>query len=302
MVSIPVTGNSITYFKTYIQGIKKTVKEFRPDFISVCDDGLKGFFIPMLLETEIPIIYERHASIELNTNSKFKGRIMRFLMQQQAAKFSRFIVLTDSNMKEWKANNVLAISNPLSFYPKGTAKLIAKKAIVIGSHSYNKGYDLLLDTWQKVAVQNPDWELHIYGKMDKEQTYLNLAYKLKITNTIFFHDPIANIENEYLKASIMVLPSRTEGFGMVLIEAMACGLPCISFDCPSGPRDIIKDNEDGFLVANGNTDELANAVKQLINNPELRNQMGAQAKENVKRYLPENIVAKWDQLFKELTA
>ena len=299
--TIFVSGNPIAYFIAYIKGLKKIVKEIKPDVISVCDDGLKGFFIPILLKISIPIIYERHASIKLNTNSTLKGKIIQFFMQKQIDKFSRFIVLNDSNKKEWHADNVIAIPNPLSIYPKKTAKLVEKKVIVVGSHSYNKGYDLLLLSWQKIVESNPDWELHIYGKKDIDSTFINLADILKLSNSVFFHEPVVNIQEKYLDASIAVLPSRTEGFGMVLIEAMACGVPCVAVDCPSGPKDLINKKEDGFLVENGNVDELVKSINLLISDEKLRKDMGLKAKDNVKRYMPEIIVSQWNQLFKELT-
>jgi len=103
-----------------------------------------------------------------------------------------------------------------------------------------------------------------------------------------------------LASSVMVLPSRSEGFGMVLIEAMECGVPCVSFDCPSGPRDIITHGEDGFLVEKENIQELAEKLLVLIENENLRKRMGEAAKLNVQRYATEAIVKQWDDLFREL--
>ena len=100
----------------------------------------------------------------------------------------------------------------------------------------------------------------------------------------------------------MVLPSRSEGFGMVLIEAMACGLPCVAFDCPHGPADIIRHEEDGLLVKAEEVNALAMSIIRLIQDEELRIKMGANARENVKRYLPENVLPQWDTLFKRLIA
>ena len=103
-----------------------------------------------------------------------------------------------------------------------------------------------------------------------------------------------------MEASIYALSSRFEGFGMVLVEAMICGVPCVSFDCPCGPSDIIKNGEDGFLVENDNIGLFASKLSILIEDANKRKMMGRKAKENVKRYLPEKILSQWDELFKSI--
>lgn len=296
--SILVNGNPISYFFKYKRGVQDLVHLLKPDVILVCDDGLKGFFLPSLITTKAKWIYERHASIELNKQKGFLGRWSCRLMQMQASKFDSFVVLTKANRYEWRAKNVVVIPNPLSFYPKESSDLQSKKMIAVGSHSYHKGFDTLLKIWKNIEQKYPDWQLHLFGKIDKDQTFVKLAETLDLKN-VQFHQPSKNIQAEYLKSSIMLLTSRSEGFGMVLIEAMACGVPCISFDCPSGPRDIITDGMDGFLVENQNRDAFENAISGLIKNDELRKQMGWHSKISAKKYAPENIMVLWDSLFKE---
>jgi glycosyltransferase involved in cell wall biosynthesis len=304
LVSIPVHGHLLNYVKLYYDGIRNVVKRIKPDIIVVCDDGLKAFFIPLILQTKTPILYERHVSkeIELNHNfpfwKKYIARLKWRLMEYLAPRFNKFVVLTEKNTAEWKRlENLVVIPNPLPFYPINSSALQNKKVIAVGKHSYQKGYDRLLRAWKIVQEKYPNWHLEIYGKMSPENQLSDLARDLNIVESVSFLPPNRDIESSYLDASIYALSSRFEGFGMVLIEAMACGIPCVSFDCNFGPSDIITDGTDGFLVENGNVLKFAQELMKLIDDNDLRVQMGRSAKENVRRFLPETVMEQWQILF-----
>lgn len=304
--NLKVGGNPLVYIAQYKKGIQRIVEKIKPDIISVCDDGLKGFFIPKILGGKTPVVYERHVSkmislAEKEGLGKKMAEIQFTLMNRLASNFDAFVVLTEGNRNEWKhLKNLVVIPNPLPFYPVASAPLTSKKVIGVGKYSHQKGFDLLLEAWARLPHHLKDWELHLYGKQDQLRQLTEQAERLGILSQIKFHGPEKNIVQRFLESSVFALSSRYEGFGMVIIEAMACGLPVVSFDCPYGPSDIITDNEDGFLVANGDLDTFAMKLRRLLENQHLKTQMGISAKQNVQRFLPQNVVPLWDSLFKKI--
>ena len=216
-------------------------------------------------------------------------------------RLDKFIVLTEEDKASWtELSNVEVIPDPLAFDIAEVSPMKAKRVIAVGRYVYQKGFDLLLQAWAKIEKQFPDWELAIYGMGDRSP-YDNLAKQLGVDmNRCHLNGSTQNIRKEYLESSLFVFSSRFEGFGMVLIEAMACGLPVVSFDCPCGPKDIVSHDEDGLLVPSGDIDKLANAMSQLMDSYELRHQMAKNAICNVRRFQIDEIADRWQLLFEDV--
>jgi glycosyltransferase involved in cell wall biosynthesis len=213
----------------------------------------------------------------------------------------KFVVLTEEDCKNWvELNNIDVIPDPLTFSSSSCSPLTEKRVIAVGRYVYQKGFDLLLRSWSIVEKDCPDWMLTIIGQGDR-LPYETLIDELRIDRArCKLLGPKDRIQNEYMTSSLLVMSSRFEGFGMVLIEAMACGLPVISFDCPCGPKDIVQDKVDGILVESGNVEKLAEAIIMLIQHPEKRKEMANKAIKNVQRFKIDQIAGKWKSLFDSL--
>ena len=216
-------------------------------------------------------------------------------------RLDRFVVLTEKDKDAWvELDNVCVIPNPLSFVPQNISKLTEKRVIVVGRYCHEKGYDLLLKAWCIVQNSIADWRLEVFGEGDRSQ-YEEMISSLNMDrHRCILHGRSSNIQDEFEKSSLAVCSSKFEGFGLVITEAMSCGLPVVSFDCPWGPRAIIRDGEDGLLVENGNVEKLADAIIWMIQHPEMRSKMATKAIENVQRFSIEKIAEKWRSLFDAL--
>lgn len=211
----------------------------------------------------------------------------------------KFVVLSYEDQKEWtELNNTMVIHNPLSFYPQQQSTCENKQVIAVGRYVEQKGFDRLIDAWSIVEKRHPDWTLKIFGDGMRNRLQDQID-RLGLQSCTLEHS-VSNIIDKYIESSIFVLSSNHEGFGMVIVEAMACGVPPVAFTCPCGPKDIIQDQIDGLLVENGNITELANKICYLIENDNIRKEMGSKARENVKRFLPESIMPQWIALFNTL--
>lgn len=250
---------------------------------------------------ELHVNRANYRNFEVNDSNCIKTLFAKFWMRSLVSnlkKLDRFVVLTEEDKSAWpELQNICVIPDPLSFSPTQHSLLTEKRVIAVGRYVYQKGFDLLLQAWTIIEKQFPDWELVVFGDGNREP-YEHQMKELGIDrNRCHLNGPTADIQKEYVNSSIFAFSSRFEGFGMVLVEAMACGLPVVSFACPCGPKDIVRDGEDGFLVANGNVDDLSQQLMKLMADDNLRTVFAHRAHQNVQRFNMEHIASRWKSLF-----
>ncbi|GAA4898810.1 glycosyltransferase family 4 protein [Flaviramulus aquimarinus] len=305
--NIPKLSNSISHHFSRFKKINEILKAEAPSVVIVCIDNIFGLYLPIFLKKNFQLIYERHNSKRVNYTqnaTSIKDKIINIgkkLLLKGGRRYDTLVLLSDDHIKEWKnLKNLTVISNPLIFYPDEHAKLENKKVLAVGRHTHQKGFDMLLKSWKEVVKTYKDWTLEIYGKKDETLSMLSLAKDYGILDYINFHDPVSNIMDVYMESSIYALSSRFEGFPLVLIETMACGVPAVAFNCPCGVQELITHREDGILVNIDDTDSFAKSLINLMENPQKRKKMGHQARESILRLSPDNIFPKWKNLFETL--
>ena len=303
---------AITYFyyiHLYKNRLKRIIKEKKPDIV-ITTMGRSLDFISKLKDSSIKIgeahttkhhLRSLHLMEEKSIIYKWIAKSFRKKQISNAKKLSALVLLTPEDAKDWEdITNTYVIPNSIQSMPQKTAKLNKKRAIMVGRYNEAKGYEYLVEAWDIVYQKHPDWCIDIYGSGELHDDVENWIKEKHLENTIIMHEPTSQIMEKYLESSICVVSSRYEGFSMAIVEAMASGVPCVSFDCPFGPRNIIKNEEDGILVEYLNSKALADSICRLIENDDLRIKLGSNARVNIQRFSQEKIMNQWTNLFNSL--
>lgn len=312
--------------KFYHLNIKKSEKESKELFLeqlSDCLAGIKpdisismGFGLSIYLykikdgsKKVLEIHFSKYKRKHYFTtwDKYYLGRVISNIYEREkinaARHFDSFVVLTDEDKESWRdMPNIEVIPNPISFMPEEYSDVTAKRVLAAGRYTYQKGFEYLIDIWNEIAKKYPDWKLSIFGDGSKKKLLETRIKKFNLSESVELLPITSNIQKEMMNSSVYALTSRYEGLPLVLIEAMACGLPAVAFACKCGPRDVIENGEDGFLIEFKNKNAFAEKLSLLIENEELRRRMGKSARTNIQRFNTENVMPKWESLFERLLA
>ena len=296
--------------RQYKSALTKTLMEIHPDVI-ISTFSRDAKFVSLYKKYAKAAIAEVHTTkknIRALPNLRLKGGVYKLLanyiehqLNASAKRFDEVVVLNTLEKDLWRpVCKVRVINNAVQYYPDEENTLSAKSVIYVGRAEYEKAPDRLIEVWRLVAERHPDWTLKMFctgAMLDELKATIN-AYGLE--RQVLFMPPTKDMEHEYMTNSMCVLTSRFEGFPVVLQEAMGCGLPCISFNCPSGPRYIINDGDDGYLVEDGNIELFAERVCNLIEFENKRMQFSLMAVEHARKFDVYGTMTRWKTLFESL--
>jgi len=290
---------------------QRLISEIKPNVVIVLERGTDDFYLPHIChKLNIPIcrefhfakqaVYERAKLMPLLTRLKYLIAYNRIFNAFDKS-YDNLILLTKKDQLDgnYKANTVV-IPNVVKLKPSNyIPNYESKRVITVGSmYDNRKGFNTLIQIWNNVTKLYPDWTLHICGDGKERSNLEKLVNQLSLEKVVFFHGNVNNISDFYRSSSFFVSASIAEGLPMVLIEAMNEGLPCIAYDCPTGPSEIITDGFNGRIVKLRDTEGLEQAILDYIKEPGLACAHGNNAKESVVRFSPSKVIPMWQEFFK----
>lgn len=292
--------DNVNIYKSYFTTLYryyKVKKDLKPDYIIDVCTAQSIVSIPVNIFCKSKIISWEHFNTAVNWNS-----VTGSLSRKLASVFANKIVVLTSTDKDnyetiYKAKNVKTINNPITINITDTCDVSKKNVLTVARFTHQKGLDLLLHSWQKVIKKCPEWKLTIVGDGELKSEIVNLRGQLELDSSVEIFDATNNISQFYKEASIYAMSSRFEGMPLVLIEAKCYGLPIVSFNCETGPRDIVKDGFDGYLVEPFDLDKFANKIINLALNNDLRQEFSTNALSGRDEFSINKFISKWIEIF-----
>lgn len=225
--------------------------------------------------------------------------------EQIVRRFDKFVVLTNEDRGYWgNLPNIEVIPNAAMHVSDAYSDVMNKRVIAVRRLDYQKGFDRLVQAWQLVRHTGKftDWKLDIFGQGEWREMLQQMIDKAELQDSVRLNRPTKQIGEEYVKSDMLVMSSNYEGFPMVMIEAMACGLPVVSFDYKCGPKDIIQPGINGLLVPNGDIQALADAMMKVMEDEAYRKMLSLNARKVVDTYSEQAVMSQWIRLFTSITA
>ncbi len=292
------------------RSLRNIVTSFRADVVVMASDWQTLIDVVLDASGNIPVIAEFHNAYDyVMRNIGASGGKMRQKMTQlyywytlkNLKRCARLVVLTNADANNWRRHfsNIEVIPNPVTIYPDVIDDIPKDKGriIFVGRFNREKRIDRLIDAFSMIAEKYPEWHVDIFGEGNEKQNLLDQIARLALDNRVVIHEPTKAIYDEYKRSEMLVLCSEHEAYSLVLVEAMSCGIPCISFDCPIGPRELIRDGVTGLLALNGNVEDLSSKIEWLINNDLERRAMGIKARQFSAKFKLPVIMSLWENLY-----
>lgn len=297
--------------RTYRKALASCLERIKPD-VSVAVSGMSVDVLYSMTDNSRKIIefhYTRNFLVNFVQGIRhlrfkqlhlLKMRWLQWKLARTARHYDCMVGLTKRDVELWGSpKNMTYVYNPLSFRSERKSTCKKKRIIAVGSWTPAKGMDQLLEAFALIASRYPDWHVDLYGSGQDEQLLRNIIAANHMEGQVTLHEPCACIADKLVDASIYAFPSRSDGFGLVITEAMECGLPTVAMDCECGPREIVTENS-GIIVPDKDIAAFSRALVRLMTDDILRKRMGKGAAEEVKRFYPDCIMPQWIDIFTKL--
>lgn len=290
-------GRAISRAPLIISKLRKLLKEEKIDVLIVVESMSVLFSLPATLGLPVKHICWEHFNFKNDL-----GKTGRRVARQLAARFCDSVVtLTERDKQYWldgtkHKNQITAIPNPCPFPVQQNSYSTNNKVVLaVGRLVEIKGYDLLLKAWIRVAEAAPDWQLKIVGEGEERETLTQFIIDNGLSDDVELVGNTDNVAQYYEQAAIFCLSSRFEGFPMVLLETLSFGLPVVSFDCDTGPEEVLN-GTGSILVDCYETKKLAEGLITLIKDADLRKSISIKSKQKALEYQTDRIINKWVEL------